>query len=61
MRYIIENEEVLVELESFGAEIKSLVDKQTNQEYMWSGDPKYWGKTAPFLFPFIGKLKNEQF
>ena len=61
MRYILENAFVKAEFESFGAEVKSLVNKKDSREYMWSGDPAYWGKTAPFLFPFIGKLVNEQF
>jgi len=61
MRYILENESIKVEFESFGAEIKSLVKKATGQEYMWGADPAYWGKTAPFLFPFIGKLVQEEY
>ena len=39
MRYFLENESVKVEFESFGAEIKSLVTKATNPEYMWSANP----------------------
>ena len=61
MRINLENEFIKVEFESFGAEIKSVVKKATGQEYMWSADPAYWGKTAPFLFPFIGKLVNEEY
>lgn len=61
MRYVLENDNLKVELESFGAEIKSLVKKSTGQEYMWSGDPAYWGKTSPLLFPFIGKLIEDQY
>ncbi len=61
MQYILENDRFKVTLESMGAEIKSVWDKQLELEHMWSGDPAYWGKTAPFLFPFIGKLENERF
>ncbi len=61
MRYILENETIKVEFESFGAEIKSVLKKTTNQEYMWGAEPAYWGKTAPFLFPFIGKLVREEY
>lgn len=42
-----------------GAQIKSLVS--ANIEYMWSGDQKYWGRTAPVLFPFVGKLKDDKY
>ncbi len=61
MRYTLENDFIKVELESFGAEIKSLVKKATGQEYMWCANPAYWGKTAPFLFPFIGKTVQEEY
>lgn len=61
MRYVLENERFKVTLESMGAEIKSVWDKQLGLEHMWSADPAYWAKTAPFLFPFIGKLEKEQF
>lgn len=58
MRYFLENENLKVEIESFGAELKSIVDKKTSQEYMWEADPAFWGKTSPVLFPFIGKLEG---
>ncbi len=61
MRYVLENEKLHVEIDSFGAELKSVKDKTTNQEYMWQGDPQYWGRTSPVLFPFVGKLKNDSF
>jgi len=56
MRIGIENELLKVEIESVGAELKSIVKKANQQEYMWEADPAYWGKTSPNLFPFIGKL-----
>ena len=54
MRYILENDTLRVEIESFGAEIKSVKRKADGREYMWCGDPKYWGRTSPVLFPFVG-------
>ena len=59
MRYILENEILCVEIDSFGAELKSVKNKTTNQEYMWQGDPQYWGRTSPILFPFVGSLKDK--
>lgn len=61
MKYYLENQKYKVEFECFGAEIKSVLDKETKSERLWSANPKFWAKTAPFLFPFIGKLKNEQY
>lgn len=61
MRYVLENELLQVEIDSFGGELKSVKDKSTGQEYMWQGDPKYWGRTSPVLFPFVGSLRNKQY
>lgn len=61
MRYILENEQIKAEIESFGGELKSLVHKATGQEYMWEADPAFWGKTSPVLFPFIGKLERASY
>lgn len=58
MRYQLENDQFRVSIESFGAELKSLVRKADAREYMWEADPAFWGKTAPILFPFIGKLEG---
>ena len=44
MRYTLENENLKVEIDSFGAEIKSVKRKSDNFEYMWCGDKKYWGR-----------------
>lgn len=58
MEYILDNGQLRAVIKSFGAELKSLQDKATGQEYMWEADPKFWGKTSPVLFPFIGKLEG---
>lgn len=39
-----------------GAELKSLV--LGGKELMWEGNPAFWGKTSPVLFPAVGGLKN---
>ena len=57
--YTIENKELLLTIDSSGAEIKSLKDKKTNNEYMWQADPKYWGRTAPVLFPVVGNYRDK--
>jgi galactose mutarotase-like enzyme len=59
--HTISNEVISVVISSLGAEIKSLKDIQTNDEYMWQGDPAIWKGSAPILFPIVGRLKNEQY
>jgi galactose mutarotase-like enzyme len=46
---------------SKGAELFSVANKATGLEYMWSGDPAFWGKTSPVLFPIVGTLKDDKF
>lgn len=59
MRHILENETIRIELDSHGAELKSA--RKGDREYMWCGDPKFWNRTSPVLFPFVGSLKNKEF
>lgn len=59
MIYKIENDFLKVEINSFGAELKSLKKQKEDFEYLWSGDAKYWARKAPVLFPIVGKLKDD--
>ncbi len=56
---IIKNEILSCSINEKGAEIKSL--KKGETEYIWCGDPKFWGKTAPVLFPAIGSSKDNKY
>ena len=38
-----------------------LVLKKDNKNYLWHGDSKYWGRTAPVLFPIVGRLKDDSY
>lgn len=55
---VLENEYLKVVLSSKGAELTSLIDKQTNTEYMWQADENIWNFHAPNLFPVVGGLIN---
>ena len=43
-------------INSKGAELKSLI--LNGKELMWAGNPVFWGKTSPVLFPAVGGLKG---
>lgn len=58
-RYAIGNDKLKIEISETGAELKSLLTKK-KIEYMWTADNKYWGRTAPFLFPIVGTLKDKK-
>jgi galactose mutarotase-like enzyme len=57
----LENDTVIALIAEKGAELQSLIKKDTGIEYMWSGDAKYWGKYSPVLFPVVGGLKDETY
>ena len=54
----ISNEILTVQISAVGAELQSIINKDNSLEYMWSGDPAFWGKKSPVLFPIVGGLKN---
>lgn len=54
----IENEYIRADFAAKGAELQSLKSKKHNLEYMWSGNPDFWGKYSPVLFPVVGALKD---
>ena len=59
--YELKNSEISVKIDSHGAELKSLKKLENGTEYMWCGDAKYWGRTSPVLFPFVGGVKNREY
>ena len=57
----ISNQNLKAEINSLGAELVSLQKVETNEEFIWEGNPEFWGKNSPVLFPIVGTLKNNSF
>ena len=53
------NDFITISVQSKGAELISL--KTDKQEFMWNGNPEFWGKHSPVLFPIVGSLKNNSY
>lgn len=60
MNVIISNENLTASINSQGAELNSLKDA-SGREYIWEGNPEFWGKHSPVLFPIVGTLKNNRY
>lgn len=60
MLHTIENGFLICTIESNGAEIRSLKNKATGEEYIWQIDNSIWGSSSPVLFPSIGKIKDDK-
>ncbi|UAY54060.1 aldose 1-epimerase family protein [Arachidicoccus terrestris] len=56
--YIIQNEQLEIVVAAKGAELQKIYNKETGLDYLWSGDPAFWGKHSPVLFPIVGTLKD---
>lgn len=56
----ITNQFLTAQIKHIGAELCSLKDN-SNREYLWNGNPDFWGKHSPVLFPIIGTLKNNSY
>jgi len=57
----LENEHIIVTFSAKGAELSSFKSKTTGLDYLWKGDPAYWGKHSPVLFPIVGALKDNTY
>ena len=56
----ISNSILTAQIKHLGAELFSLKDN-SSKEYIWNGNPTYWGKHSPVLFPIVGTLKNNTY
>lgn len=52
----IENDWLKVQVSKKGAELMSIVNKDSGREYLWQGDPTYWKFRSPVLFPIVGAV-----
>lgn len=59
--HLISNEIISIKIATKGAELQSIYHKQHQLEYIWNGDPVYWGKHSPILFPVVGELKDKTY
>ena len=58
MLFHLENDFLAISVSAYGAELSSIKNKKTNKETLWQGDPKFWGRKSPVLFPVVGKYKD---
>ncbi len=58
MNHSIENHAIRLTVNESGAELCSLISKNSGRELLWQADPKHWPRHAPVLFPIVGRLKE---
>ncbi|MGB2128760.1 MAG: aldose 1-epimerase family protein [Flavicella sp.] len=55
----IKNDFIKIQLTQNGGSLTSI--QAYGKEYLWEGNPEYWGGQAPVLFPIVGRLKNDSY
>lgn len=61
MLYTLENERLRLRVDAHGAQMRSLMKKENGCEYLWPGNAATWKDSAPWLFPFIGQMKDGRY
>lgn len=57
---VIQGKSIEVSIADKGAEIQSIKGKD-GLEYLWQGDPTYWARRSPILFPTVGGLHEGRY
>lgn len=61
MQTTLENEHLQITLKKEGAELTRMYSKEHKIDYLWNGNPDFWKRHAPILFPIVGKLKDNKY
>lgn len=57
--HTLHNGILTVEVNTHGAELQSI--RKDSVEYLWQGDPAYWGRRSPVLFPIVGSVWEKKY
>ncbi len=60
MLYSLKNDLIKLSISSVGGELASAIGND-GFDFVWSGDPAYWGAHGPLLFPLCGRIKNGEY
>lgn len=60
-KFFIENKSIKVGINQIGAELANIQSLVSGKEYMWPADPAFWGRHSCILFPYIGKVWEDQY
>jgi len=60
MIYTISNGFLSASIDSFGAELRSVMSAG-GTEYIWQRDSRYWEDSSPVLFPYVARLYNKTY
>ena len=56
----LKNEQLSVIVSEKGAELQSIKDAN-GKEYLWQGDPAFWPRRSPILFPIVCSVNDDTY
>ena len=56
----LKNEQLSIIVSEKGAELQSIKDAN-GKESLWLGDPQYWNRRSPILFPLVCSVNNDTY
>ncbi len=57
----LKNDYITIQVNQQGAELESIKSNQTQKEYLWCADEKYWKRHSPILFPIVGGVRDKKY
>ena len=57
----IENGVLSAEISPAGAQLMSLMAKDSGREFLWHGDRQFWSNRAPLMFPVNVRFKGDRY
>ena len=57
--HTLSNEVLTVIVNDHGAELQNII--RNGVEYLWQGDPAFWGRRSPVLFPIVGSVWDKRY
>ncbi len=56
----LKNKQLTVQIAELGAELQSIKDAK-GKEYLWQGDPAFWPRRSPILFPIVCSVNDDTY
>lgn len=57
---VLENDNLIAKINVIGAEL-IVLQRKGNDNVLWNPDVDFWNRTAPNLFPIVGRLVNDRY
>ena len=56
---MLKNDKLEIEVDVYGAQLMRVV--KNGVDYLWNGNPDFWARTSPVLFPIVGAVAKGKY